>query len=408
LLRELQDRSAERLTLHERDPFDEITVPVSRDVKISGRVYQLDGSAASGIRVTQQRHGAPVDPRDAATTPDGRFEFRAVGGLEVIVAAVADNRWVAPLRRIPLKGESIENVDFQLSEGTVVRGTVTEGPDHRALAGENIEIVSEPHDTRGQTPRDATEDPYGPLTYRLHSVTDRQGRYQLRVPPGNYRLRAASLYENPKDPHHFDLEITDQKEIVRDFDLPLIPMQPLSGRVIDADGRPMANRKVAALLTEEIDHRTPPLEATTDEDGKFQLDRPIVPVYVTAVDRSHSDIDGAVVVGPDVKHVVIKMFPVVQAHGRLLDQKGNPVTEGFIVYGLKPTSYFEREIEPAGDGSYTLKHVIPGLELSLYYRENRKAKPVCLTAFTAEPGKDLDLGDTPIPNPAAALERPAK
>src|SRR5262249_45132496 len=157
--------------------------------------------------------------------------------------------------------------------------------------------------------------------------------------PGKYKLRVSQLASRDRDPHHVDLEITDQKEIVRNFDLPLVPMQQLSGRVIDADGRPVANQLVQLSCLEPIDHGTDLFQATTNEDGAFQIDRPFEPAYIAAsIQKPLSE--GAAIIGPDVKHVVIQIHPLIQAHGRLVDKSGNPVTEGFIESGIKgPSNY---------------------------------------------------------------------
>jgi len=62
-------------------------------------------------------------------------------------------------------------------------------------------------------------------------------------------------------------------------------------------------------------------------------------------------------------------------------------------------AYSVSTVMPRYDGTYDLPQVLPGIELGLYYQKTNKDHSVRLTTFTGEEGKDLDLGDTPIPQP---------
>ena len=149
--------------------------------------------------------------------------------------------------------------------------------------------------------------------------------------------------------------------------------------------------------------------AVTAPDGTFRITRPklhsVITVFGPAGAFFHNASAGAAaVIGPEQKEATLTLHPCVQARGRLVDSSGQPVTEGSITLTVElPTPEHQwhaycSSIAPAGDGSYVLPYTIPGVPLAIIYdKKNYPSPPVRIKSFTATPGKDLDLGDTPIP-----------
>ena len=69
--------------------------------------------------------------------------------------AVVDDTWAAGslMNVIVREGQPQTGLDFTLGKGTLLRGQVTEGPDHRSLAGATVMLIENgevlPRDFRG-------------------------------------------------------------------------------------------------------------------------------------------------------------------------------------------------------------------------------------------------------------------
>jgi len=89
----------------------------------------------SGARVVRASGAGPAFHNfngATETKADGSYEL-LVNSEEAYVIKVVDERWAAPSRIgvVVREDQPVENVDFTLAEGTVLRGTVTVGPARR-------------------------------------------------------------------------------------------------------------------------------------------------------------------------------------------------------------------------------------------------------------------------------------
>jgi hypothetical protein len=401
----------DQLVLHAAHPVDELVVRYLPDVQISGHVFQPDGKPADGIRVEAQEYGWATPYQRTKTKPDGSYELDLSALPKATVIAVVSDDLVAPHQVVKFDNRNIiEGVDFHLVEGTIIRGTVTEGPDRIPVAKQPLGLVSDlPNQDEGApVSKDEYVQPIARLAYHLATSTDDKGQFQLRAPPGKYRLRIRSDLKDGSDPHSCDLEITDQKEIVQDFNLPLVPTLKLRGRIVDADGQPIPNQAVQTYCISELDHGSRGFRTKTAENGAFEGERSRA-WYVATFSQREDQRGGAALIGPDQDNVVIQMLPMVQVHGRIVHQSGAPVEEGTLICAIQgPTDFNALAIgttaAPGGDGSYTIKSLAPGIELGIYYQPDRKTRPKLIRIFTAKPGQNLDLGDTPLLKPTTKLE----
>ena len=155
-----------------------------------------------------------------------------------------DKDWAAPSRLdvVVREGKSVEGVDFQLTRGTLLRGTVTVGPDNRPAPNQYIRL----DETGGQAPEEFREkgDTFAHEIRRQFGVTtDSAGHYSIRVGPGTYTLMGPPRTANDK------ITIKDETELVRDFRMPRPEKGTLTGWVVLAGAR---NQRVAGAKVEIV------------------------------------------------------------------------------------------------------------------------------------------------------------
>ena len=120
------------------DETQTVTARLIRTETIRGKVVYPDGSPAAGIEVKAYGTGVGMDHGQARvlTEADGTYEMN-VGPDEAYAVYVDDKDWAARSRLdvVVRQGQSVEHVDFPLTRGTILRGTVTIGPDDRPAVG---------------------------------------------------------------------------------------------------------------------------------------------------------------------------------------------------------------------------------------------------------------------------------
>ncbi len=295
-----------------------------RDGTIRGRVIRPDGKPAAGILVmTEEGRGRGYTRRvRVRTAADGSYEL-TVPSNESYFVEVADDEWAAPSRvevQVP-EGRPVEGFDFRLVRGTVVRGTLTIGPDRRPGEGRTVSLFSH---FRGERP----------------VATDAKGHYQIRVGPGNYGLQVPNEHlsgeqvkdvtEPAKNPaarsHHLEIvletiTVKDEPELIRDLWIPKPETGPISGRVVGADdpARGVAGAKVQGLAM-------PPSWAptVTDAEGRFHTQRRLQKTVVHARSPDGS-LGGLIEIRGEDREVVIPVSPTVTATGIILDERGHPM-----------------------------------------------------------------------------------
>ncbi|HEY2910276.1 MAG TPA: sigma factor-like helix-turn-helix DNA-binding protein, partial [Gemmataceae bacterium] len=104
------------------EPTAEVSIPLSRAERLSGRVTYPNGRPAEGILVTAVGTGANYDSgirTQTWTDSGGRYAFNAHFDESVIVEIIGD-RWATAFRGgiIVRKGKPVEGIDFVLSKGT--------------------------------------------------------------------------------------------------------------------------------------------------------------------------------------------------------------------------------------------------------------------------------------------------
>jgi RNA polymerase sigma factor (sigma-70 family) len=359
----------DRRVMLAEDETETITARLIRAETIRGKVVYPDGSPAPGIEVNAYGTGVGMDHGQAQvrTEADGTYEM-SVGPDEAYAVYVDDKDWAARSRLdvVVRQGQSVEHVDFSLTRGTILRGTVTIGPDNRPAAGQYMRL----DETGKPLPQELRRegDNFSRVVHRQWGpYTDAQGHYSVRIGPGTYTLFGPPHLENQT------ITIGDEAEVVRDFRMPRPETGTLAGRVVlaGAEERPIAGARVevaAALIT------SVPFAVTTDADGQFEVERELVRVYLCA--KSPDGRLGALVeLGAEDAEVVIRVAPTATASGRLLDEKGEPAANLELHWGRRipltekkggpSMNCFAPRVKTDALGRFTLPSLVVGQEYNI-------------------------------------------
>ncbi len=335
---------------------------------IRGRVLRPDGMPAPDIEVAALGSGKGIENGydRTHTAADGIYELR-INPDEAYAVYVQDKDWAAPSRLdvVVRHDKPVEGVDFQLSRGTLLRGTVTVGQDNRPAAKQYIRL----DEAGGQAPEEFREpgDTYAHEIRRQFGVsTDSAGHYSIRVGPGTYTLMGPPRTSNDK------ITINNETELVRDFRMPRPEKGTLTGWVVLAGAR---NQRVAGAKLEIVAASTYGMAftVTADAKGHFRADRALDPLVICA--KSPDGALGAIVeIGAEDPQVVIAVSPTATATGLLLDEKGKPAANQKLFWGRRvylddaqgvSTECFAPQVTTDGQGKFTLPSLVVGQEYNI-------------------------------------------
>jgi len=364
----------------------EATEKLIRLESIRGRVRLPDGSPAANIPVSAngKEIGGPRYPSSRTRADaEGFYEMKVDPNASYVVFA-ASSEWRAPARFgvVVRPGEPAEGVDFQFGPGTLLRGTVTVGPDKRPAPGQLVRVAP-----RGRIRADLADGAYSPL--ERSTFTDDQGRYEFRLARGTHALMG------PGRDQHETVVIDDGAEVVRDLHLDRLEMGYLRGIAIAGpEGEGVPNVSITLETLE------PDLVSFTDKQGRFEMRRPIRRVNVRAYTFDGS-LGAVMEVGPDEDDITIRLAPTATATGVLLDPDGEIAKGEEIPWGYRVE--IEREdgrwrsfrndgprIVTDDQGRFTLPRLILGERREIGMIRNRKF----LKAGVVQPEKPgrIDLG----------------
>jgi len=311
----------------------ETTIRLLRRVPVSGRVIGADGQPAAGVLV--QIDGGPLRDnsfittsfittrKNARTGVDGTFRFQAEPNMSYMIAVV-DDQWAAVTVRgiVTHEGQPMDGIELRLVPGTVVRGRVTARPDHQPATNQLVTLVEqEPLVNAIRAPGQPRVDSAAPFLQR-RTVTDTQGRYQFRVGPGEYSISMPSLIQ-PLERFQIGVE----PEIVRDFDIDLPPVLPLTGVVVQKvrDDQPVASAIVEGYSYGTTSGRSN-FHVTADGQGRFTTERYADPMMVVA--RSPDEtLAGLAFIAADDRNARVSISTAATVHGRITYQDGKPIAE---------------------------------------------------------------------------------
>ncbi|MCE5237370.1 carboxypeptidase-like regulatory domain-containing protein [bacterium] len=150
-----------------------MTIALKPEATVSGKVL-VNGQPQAGVRVwsypTQPMAGARS--ASAQTAADGTYTLHHLGAGVLSVSVSGAPGMARPLEQIVTikAGQAEKGVDFTLTPGALIRGKVTDEKTGQPVAKASVTTMT----AEGRSPASAS--------------TDADGKYELRVPPGTYRL----------------------------------------------------------------------------------------------------------------------------------------------------------------------------------------------------------------------------
>jgi RNA polymerase sigma factor (sigma-70 family) len=181
----------------------------------------------------------------------------------------------------------------------------------------------------------------------------------------------------------------------------LTAVEPVRGRFVDPDGKPLAGVRVRGLTHtgEYWSDSLPSAEFTA------QPPHPDRPRRLTFRHDVRKLVGTVVVSGGSAEPVDFRLEPWATLTGRLVDADGRPVARAMLYVpgsGREPAATASVPIGTVftdGAGRFTLDGLLPGVPYRFYCREfrpNRRGGPAT-PELTLKPGEEQDLGELKVP-----------
>lgn len=294
-----------------------LVLKMTRNSRLSGRIVGSDGQPVPGLTLHVEGRGATnmYFRKEIAPDDSGRYEISVASG-QAYLLAVEHADFAAPAQVTPVLKEREErtNLDFKLSPGTLIRGQVALGKTPRPAKGQTVTLIQQAGNVPEARPF------FGSTSIELvrWTETDDEGRYSLRVGPGEFRLQ---LPNQSFEQREF-LSIKAEPELVRDYHAEYAERGSLSGRVTLPDGLPAERAVVHGAGVPNS--RGAGFRCRTDRNGQYKTDRWIetTRLMVTSMDGRFAGFGTAT---RDDESVDIPLTPAAKLSGRLLDSEKKPV-----------------------------------------------------------------------------------
>jgi protocatechuate 3,4-dioxygenase beta subunit len=345
----------------------EVTVRILRNTHVAGKVFLPAGTPAAGVLV--HASGAASSGNMGyvftRTASDGSYAM-LLAPDQIYAIGFLDPRGAAsPLAGVIVReGVPREGLDLRMVEGALVRGRVTRDPDGGPAAGEkvNIELTGEEVPVEFRIRPEAR--------YRremtLWTITDDEGRYTVRLPPGKFTLSAGS------PPTRAEVQITAHEEIARDFTVRgetgrARQSISLTGFVVERIGarkQPVAGAEVREVLTRTTGF--PLAKTAADARGRFTLPVGMRPQLLYA--RSPDGTLAGYLEVPPTGEVEVSVSAAATILGRVVDAAGRPVVSRRIDLSLLGGAgafehqFLDWQVHTDKTGAFLFSGLVPGSE----------------------------------------------
>jgi protocatechuate 3,4-dioxygenase beta subunit len=331
----LVQRSDSTLVSAKPDEKGEITheVRMDRSGVVTGRVVSPEGGPLAGARVALkpapgtgmlQMMGPLLSSAETVSLSDGTFVLDGASpGAGARVRVVLSGFVTTTSDPFAVRaGETVRAPEVRMRRGASLLVEVVT-PDGRPARGARVEAEL----SRGPTENPMEFDLESMMSSDFDLLADEDGVARLEhLPAGKVVVtaRAPGFAAN-----RVTVDVTDEEGEEQRTRLPLRQAVVLSGRVLDPDGKPIEEARVALDSVDGAEGWTEPLRTRTDGGGAFRLEG--VPLGGAILSVRASGFDRRVVpVGPDREGIEVRLArqdPDREARRRELSKEYQSVVE---------------------------------------------------------------------------------
>ena len=366
---------------------EEIEVLLHPGAKVWGTVRLPDGTPVSGAKVVilenfGYQQGGLTD--NALTDAKGQYELQrllpAEYALQVSLNDKLQSDWTSnPIELRLNKGELRKEVNPVILKGGLIRGKITLADTGMALADTMVSAVP----SKGSLP-----------LAEWWTTSDRNGRFQLRVPVGARKVYFAGMVpegyaSSTKDSMQLEvnLNVEEGGNYTADFAIPRAPS--ISGVVVSASGQPVAGANVTCLspmLTSLGTH-----QVVTDALGKFSFALPAgveKEGLLAEFENACSPNGMTYPVGSDV---ILKLDDkqFASASGRVVDIEGRPIAAAKIWWDGEEAAGVPVRATTDEDGRFHVNKVLPSDQIIFYGSKKGYGENNSFAGFKA--GQSVEL-----------------
>ncbi|HEY0711661.1 MAG TPA: carboxypeptidase-like regulatory domain-containing protein, partial [Polyangia bacterium] len=283
---------------------------------VGGHVRDHEGRAVAGAVVTVSlppHFLAGLTYKKTVSNQDGSYLVEGVLPGVLKLSAKREAFMSLNDHAITLTDHDLRGVDLAVERPAIIEGQIV-GADSRAA---NVEVSGRALDARWNRQ----------MVVGLKATPDAEGRFQLVVMPARVTLTAVDRAHNTRAAIDLGpLVAGETRKILLRLTAPGVGR--VAGKVLDADGRPRADTAVSI-------HRND-FQATTRTDGKgqFVIERLDAGAYYLFAqhdeDNGHllawnsAQVDVKLAAGETRSDLVLKLPPVAELVGVVLDPRGQP------------------------------------------------------------------------------------
>ncbi len=168
--------------------------------------------------------------------------------------------------------------------------------------------------------------------------------------------------------------------------LRLAATQPVSGTVLDTDGKPLSGVRVRGLERQEW-------KTLASEKYTVRCVNPQRPRRLCFIHDARRLAGSIEVKGTETKPLAVRLQPWAVVRGRLLDAEERPLRDATV----RGSEYMVEDGRTDDQGGFRLEGVIPGLRYDFYYVKHKPSQSgMVRRGFIAKPGEVHDLGDVRV------------
>ena len=325
--------SPERWVYDPNEDKRDLVATLGKMVTLSGRVTSSVNKPLEGIQVFVNGAGYGFDGFNGVATTDaeGNYRLKVNPNQFYHLVPVGMKKSTSP-KAFVVRRADVSDVDFKLAPAARIHGRVTMGPTKQPAEAQPLQLYLRTKAYYELDEKDRLPNPKNSNSaiapYIVRSVvTNAKGEFEFYAGPGSYYIIGP---RNIKPP---EFELTGA---VADHLVDLHsdgPARIKTRGAVVLQGNP--KERVAEAVISGVAHqaRIQRLTAVSDEKGLFEAQRGFAPMRVFARSKDWK-LAGFIDIQADDPFVLIPVSPTADAIGKLVDPKGEPITNKIIDYGV--------------------------------------------------------------------------